>query len=95
MNSTSDLIHKTIKNLTDLANKTRDFRQQKIEHKIKELKHFCDHLDPYKELSNVEISILKKYHIYPPYDPFIITNKLLMEMEDAIEELKELKNESK
>lgn len=93
MNSTSDLIHQTIENLTALADKTKIFRQKKIELKIKELKHFCDHLDPYKELNSVEISFLKKYRIYPPYDPFIITNKLLMELEDAIEELEELKNE--
>lgn len=94
MNSTSDLIHQTIENLTTLAKKTQVFREKKIEQKIAELKQFCDRLDPYKELTSVEISFLKKHKIYPPYDPFIITNKLLMELEDAIEELEELKNET-
>ena len=93
MNDTSELIHKTIENLTSLAKKTQVFRQKKLELKISELKQFCDRLDPYKELNSVEISFLKKYHIHPPYDPFMITNRLLMELEDTIEELEELKNE--
>ncbi len=93
MNETSELIHKTIENLNNLARKTRIIRQQKLENKIKELKHFCDRFDPYKELTSVEMSFLKKYHIHPPYDPFMLTNKLLMELEDTIEELEELKNE--
>lgn len=93
MNETSELIHKTLENLNNLARKTRVFRQQKLENKIKELKQFCDRFDPYKELTSIEMSFLKKYHIHPPYDPFMLTNKLLMELEDTIEELEELKNE--
>jgi len=93
MNETSELIHKTIKNLHSLARKTKGLRQQKLESKINELKHFCDRFDPYKELTSVEMSFLKKFNIHPPYDPFMLTNKLLMELEDTIEELEELKNE--
>jgi len=93
MNETSELIHRTIENLNSLAKKTQAFRQQKLENKIKDLKQFCDRIDPYKELNSVEISFLKKYHIYPPYDPFMLTNKLLLELENTIEELEELKNE--
>ena len=95
MNETSELIHKTIENLSNLAKKTQEIRQKKLEQKIKDLKQFCDRFDPYKELNSVEISFLKKYHIHPPYDPFMLTNKLLMELEDTIEELEELKNEDK
>ena len=93
MNETSELIHKTIKNLNSLAKKTQAIRKQKLEQKIKDLKQFCDRFDPYKDLSSVDMSFLKKYHIHPPYDPFMLTNKLLMELEDTIEELKELENE--
>ena len=93
MNETSELIHKTIQNLNTLAKKTQGFRKEKLETKINELKQFCDRFDPYKELTSVEMSFLKKYHIHPPYDPFMLTNKLLMELENTIEELEELKNE--
>jgi len=94
MNETSELIHKTIKNLSALAKKGISFRKKKLEIKINELKQFCDHFDPYKEISATEMSFLEKYRIYPPYDPFIITNKLLMEMEDSLEELKEIEDEA-
>ena len=93
MNETSELIHKTIQNLSSLAKKTQVFREKKLEMKINDLKQFCDRFDPYNELTSVEISFLKKYQIHPPYDPFSLTNKLLMELENAIEELEELKNE--
>ena len=93
MNETTELIHKTIENLTSLAKQTHLFRREKLENKIKELKQFCDRFDPYKELNSVDISFLKKYHIHPPYDPFMLTNKLLMELENTIEELEEHNNE--
>ena len=92
MENTETLIQKTKDHLSVLNQKTLEVRIKQCEAKISDLKHFCDHFDPYKELSGKDISFLKKYEILAPYDPFIITNKLLMLMENTIEELEELKN---
>lgn len=53
---------------------------------VQELKDLCQNLDPYNPLSETDKEILKKYHIYDFFDPFTLTNKLILALEDALEE---------
>ena len=66
-------------------------RQEYLSRKIETLTNLCDTLNPYATLSFEEELILKKYNIVEIDNPFVITNKLIMELEDAIEEMEKLK----
>jgi hypothetical protein len=57
-----------------------------LEAKISELKDLCQNLDPYSPLSEITKSKLIKYGVEELDNPFAITNKLLLLLEDSISE---------
>ncbi|MCK5882511.1 MAG: hypothetical protein KAG61_02390 [Bacteriovoracaceae bacterium] len=63
-----------------------------LEAKIADLKFICDNLNPYGEIDSTLKDRLNTHQIYDFYDPFTITNKLLVSLEDSIEELHRLKD---
>ncbi|OFZ14683.1 MAG: hypothetical protein A2X86_18705 [Bdellovibrionales bacterium GWA2_49_15] len=63
------------------------------EKKIAELTQLAQTLDPYKGPTKQESKILKKYGITEFADPFLLTNQVLLLLENAIENTSyELKN---
>lgn len=63
-----------------------------LEQTINILKNLCNTINPYEKISDQQKKILAQFHITDFYDPFTITNKLLVLLEDSIEELQQLKN---
>ena len=55
------------------------------EKRIAELTQIAQTLDPYKGPSKQESKILKKYGITDYADPFLLTNQVLLLLEDSIE----------
>lgn len=64
--------------------------KEKLEAKIKTLKRVCDTLDPYNEMSAEVKEELTNLGITDLDNPFTLTNQLLFQMENAIEELHNL-----
>ena len=70
-------------------------RLKLVSHKVEVLNKLCTNLDPYtnipaacqKELNNLGIFELK--------DPFVVTNKLVILLEESVEELQELEAKKK
>lgn len=56
--------------------------------RIKELRSLCFEVDPYSGISSDQIEQLKRYGITDFSNPFLITNQLLMLLDEAEEELK-------
>ncbi len=89
-------------NISELQNSTAESstllseRRLYLEGQIEKLRFICDRLNPYeqipdylkKELRAVGLSDL----LDGSYDPFALTNKLLLLMENALEELELYKN---
>ncbi|MBL6991901.1 MAG: hypothetical protein ISR65_19115 [Bacteriovoracaceae bacterium] len=65
-------------------------RIEQLENTIDELNKLCSSLDPYAPFSEKTKKVLRKYYITDYYDPFVVTNKLLVHLEDSIEELHKL-----
>ncbi len=57
-----------------------------LEQKIADLKNLCLTIDPYSPLNDQDKELLNRYQIYDFYDPFMLTNKLILALEDALEE---------
>lgn len=68
----------------------RGARVSFLEEKIAELEDICQHVDPAQELSEEMKERLAKFQITEYFDPFVITNKLVVLLEDYIEELHSL-----
>lgn len=68
----------------------REARVAFLEEKISELEDICQHVDPSQELSQSIKDRLAKFQITEYFDPFVITNKLVVLLEDYIEELHSL-----
>lgn len=62
-----------------------------LNEKVEKLKFITDQLDPYKPLPEVMRLALKEFHLDHENNPFVLTNKLIILLEDAINELYELK----
>ncbi|MBI2521236.1 MAG: hypothetical protein HYV97_12485 [Bdellovibrio sp.] len=60
-------------------------QQRKHEKKIAELTLLAQTLDPFKGPTKQESKILKKYGIADFADPFLLTNQVLLLLEEAIE----------
>jgi hypothetical protein len=61
-----------------------------LEEKVAKLKVICDQLDPYQPIPQNLVEKLGELEIVDLYNPFHVTNKLLMLLEDSIEELHSL-----
>ena len=70
----------------------RSARVAFLEAQIAELEDICQHIDPAVELTAQMKERLERFHITDYYDPFMITNKLVVLLEDSIEEWQKLKN---
>ena len=57
---------------------------------IDELNTLCRELDPYQEISKEMMEQLSKYGVFTEDNPFVITNKLVLILENSVEELIEL-----
>ena len=68
----------------------RNARVLFLKEKIAELEDICQHIDPAQELSFEMRKRLANFQITEILDPFIITNKLIVLLEDYIEELQSL-----
>lgn len=85
-------IETTIEGTTIPAPKKPSLEEQilNLKKKISLLNNICNELNPYKPICNELKDKLNKFHIIDFEDPFIITNKLLVLLEDSIEELHSL-----
>lgn len=63
-----------------------------LEEQIAELEDICQHIDPAHEIDEAMKKRLERFHIVDLLDPFVITNKLVVLLEDSIEEWQQLKN---
>lgn len=79
--------NQTDKNIFSSNKKRVEF----LETQIQELSILCQTLDPYKKIPVRQKKVLKRYNVINLNDPFMITNKLLLLIEDSIEELETLK----
>jgi hypothetical protein len=70
---------------------TLEERKNFLNEKVEKLKFITDQLDPYKPLPEVMRLALKEFHLDHEKDPFALTNKLIILLEDALNELHELK----
>lgn len=75
-----------------LIDKKGEAYLQTLEQRIQELRQLCQDIDPYSPLSDEEEKLLAKHHIYSCFDPFVLTNKLILALEDALEEWHRLTN---
>ena len=64
-----------------------------LEQKIDELNDLCGGMDPYNEVGESEKKRLLEFGIEENADPFEITNRLVVMLEDSIEELQKLKDQ--
>ena len=62
-------------------------REEFLANQIKELKLLCDEMDPYGEIGQEHLEKLSKLGISDLNDPFSLTNRLILMLEDSIEEL--------
>lgn len=71
-------------------------RQLFLEEKIEKLRFICDRLNPYEQIPDYLKKELRAVGLNDlldgTYDPFALTNKLLLLMENALEELELYKN---
>ncbi len=89
-NKQIDQLDHKFKRLTIPVESNND-RVEELEAKIADLRYICDNLNPYGEIDQDLKERLNQHQIYDFYDPFTITNKLLVALEDSIEELHRLK----
>jgi hypothetical protein len=76
----------------EILNNALDAVQIKIlEEKIEELKKICQEIDPYQSLTLDMKNRLIDAGVEDLSNPFYITNKLILLLEDAMEELNRLK----
>lgn len=66
-------------------------RIELLEEKVTKLKIICDELDPYGEIPKHLSEKLAEFQIIDLFDPFKVTNQLLILLEDSLEELEILK----
>lgn len=59
-----------------------------LEKKISILKKMCHEIDPYRPLDPQTIEQLQSFDLHRIIDPFVLTNKLLLKLEDSILEYK-------
>ena len=62
-----------------------------LENNIGILNKLCSCLNPYKDITDEQKKLLEKFHIHDFHDPFAVTNKLLVILEDFVEEYRGLK----
>lgn len=68
-------------------------RTKVLNDQIRELKNLCQALDPFLPIEAGHQEILKKYQITEFDDPFKLTNRLILLLENAIEEKMKLEKE--
>lgn len=64
---------------------------QRLEREVKELSHLCRELDPFSPIDQKFQRKLKKWGLADEEDPFVLTNKLIKGLEDAITALEKRK----
>lgn len=85
----NETLNSTAPNLASDAiffDKKREFLQEKI----KVLNKLCHEIDPYKEIAENHQIILSEFGISNFADPFEVTNRLVVALEDSIEEYQAL-----
>lgn len=86
---------------SSFLNDGRKAHLHRLKSQEKELRFLCQELDPYlffenkDQISKKLIPLLKKYGAYHSSDPFELTNKLISQLEDIIEELEAHKKTKK
>jgi hypothetical protein len=65
----------------------RKMRIEELSTVIEDLNMLCNDLDPYLPLSEDQLKQLSAYGIFKDDDPFLITNKLVLILENSVEEL--------
>lgn len=68
-----------------------ELSKEKLEFNISELRAICDELDPYSPISEEMKARLSNLFITEYFDPFALTNKLLVLLEDSLEEMEKYK----
>ena len=58
--------------------------------RVESLNKLCSDLDPYKDIPASAQEKLSEFGIYEYSDPFAVTNKLVVLLEESIEELQKL-----
>jgi hypothetical protein len=59
----------------------------RLQKRVQELRQICDQLDPYSPIPKRMQKKLAKYQINELNNPFEVTNRLLLLLEDSLEEL--------
>ena len=72
-----------------------DNRLKLINEKVEKLNLLCTDLDPYKEIPTQFQKELNNIGIFELNDPFVVTNKLVILLEESIEELHQLESKKK
>ena len=84
--------HLTIEQRFTVLLETNEERKTQIKTKISRLNNLCHHINPYEELPVKIKNELSYFKIHDIKDPFSITNKLILLLEDSIEELQSIEN---
>lgn len=93
MNITSNEKQHIIKHEANLNNHAlNENKIIELEAKISKLKYISANLDPYSEISDEFKEMLSNFCITEFCDPFTITNKLIILLEDSLVELESLKS---
>lgn len=72
------------------SNLSTSERIQELSNVIEELNALCRDLDPYQPIDSETKELLKRYGVFEEDNPFVITNKLVLILENSVEELIEL-----
>jgi hypothetical protein len=76
-----------ISNHNSLKNDWRQLPLAELKRKVTALKKLANEMDPYGDLSLKHRRSLEKFGIVDHGDPFAITNRLLLLLEDSLTEL--------
>ena len=70
-------------------------RKVNLKSRISQLNNLCHDINPYAPLPNHIQEELRKFEIVEVEDPFSLTNKLILLLEDSIEELHAIEEREK
>ena len=92
------LINDTFNSGTPVTESDRVFIENRVKlltQRVEILNDLCTNLDPYKDIPVKFQEALGEFGIYETSDPFTVTNKLVILLEESIEELQKLEESKK
>lgn len=74
-----------------MINNLENIDSKRLEKSVKELNELCRNLDPFGPIDSKMKKKLKKFGLDKEKDPFVLTNLLIKNLEDALSELEQRK----